>query len=313
MARAPTPEQKAKEAAVLYTALADVANVALQFVFAAFTRSLSLLSEAIRGALMLAIEFYAYFVLRAVHRDRLGKFRFGIGQLEQMCNLAIGAGLVLSGLWVAHQVVQLLVLEKPAATPLGLATAAAINSINMVINSLGWFAMFSASRSDDSAIYSAQLRARTVKLLSCFVVQTTMTIAALAKDPLISACLDGLGATFVGALMVAIGSKMVWGALPDLLDRAVPEELEATIETILNEARVVSADIAGRRTRRAGSFPHIELTLSTTGSLRVGDFLHRVRGLYGHLRPHAPDADIAIAVHASVPISGGSKRVEAEA
>jgi len=306
MARAPTPEQKAKEAAVLYTAFADGANIALQFIFAAATRSLSLLSEAIRGALMLAVEVYAYFVLRAVHRDRLGKFRFGIGQLEQMCNLAIGAGLVLSGLWVANQVAQLVVLERAAATPLGLATAAAINAVNVVINSLGWFAMFSASRSDDSAIYTAQLSARTVKLLSCLVVQITMTIAALAKDPLISAWLDGLGATFVAGLMVTIGVKMIWDALPDIMDRSVPADLVAAIETILRETDIAPDEIARCRTRRAGSFPQIELTLAPSAREGIQDFLERAERLHHRLRARMPDADVSVAIQATDSPSGSS-------
>jgi len=304
MARAPTPEQKAKEAAVLYTAAADGANLFLQYGFAAATRSLSLLSEAIRGTLMLAVELYAYFVLRAVHRDRLGKFRFGIGQLEQMCNLAIGAGLVLSGFWVAHQVVHLVVLERAAATPLGLATAAAVNAVNVVINSLGWIAMFSASRSDDSAIYTAQLRARTVKLLSCLVVQTAMTIAALAKDPLISTWLDGFGASFVAGLMVTIGVQMIWGALPGLLDRSVPEDLAATIETIVSETEGAPDGIARHRTRRAGSFPQIELTLAPSAREGLRDFLERAERLHQRLRSEAPDADVSVAIHASDNPSG---------
>lgn len=306
MARAPTPEQKAKEAAVLYTALADAANITLQFVFAAATRSLSLLSEAIRGTLMLAVEVYAYFVLRAVHRDRLGKFRFGIGQLEQMCNLAIGAGLVLSGLWVAHQVAQLVVFERAAATPLGLAMAAATNAVNVVINSLGWFAMFSASRSDDSAIYTAQLRARTVKLFSCLVVQTAMTIAALAKDPLISTWLDGFGASFVAGLMVTIGVKMIWDSLPDLMDRSVPEDLATTIETILRETDITPDRVAGRRTRRAGSFPQIELTLAPSAREGVRDFLERAERLHRHLQSKMPDADVSVAIQATGGPSGSS-------
>ena len=183
MSRAPTQEQKAKEAAVLYTALADLTVLFLQATFAIATQSVALLSEAIRNGLMLIVEFYTYFILRAVHRDRLGKFRFGIGKLEQMCNLAIGASLVLSGFWIAQHVIQSLLFDQAAATPLGLATAAVISAINLVINALGWFAMISASRSDDSAIFKGQLRARTVKLFSSLVVQTTMTIAALAKDP----------------------------------------------------------------------------------------------------------------------------------
>lgn len=297
MRRAPTPEQKAKEAAVLYTALADLAVVILQINFAIMTRSLALLSEAIRVGLMLTIEFYTYFVLRAVHRGRLGMFRFGIGQLEQMCNLVIGVCLVLSGLWVAHAVVESLFNGQAAATPMGLAIAAVINAINLTINVLGWFAMMMASRGDDSAIFRAQLRARTVKLLSSIIVQTTMTIAALVKDPLIAAWLDGLGASFVGVLMVAIGCKMVWTCVPDLLDHSVPEELSARLDAILEEVGVGRDEIARHRTRRAGSFPHIELTLTTTRCDWVKDLLDRAGRLEHSLRRRIPDADITVAVH----------------
>jgi len=305
MAQAPTAEQIAKERAVLYTALADLAIVVLQINFAVLTRSLSLLSEAIRVGLMLTIEFYTFFVLRAVHRGRLGKFRFGIGQLEQMCNLVIGLCLVLSGLWVAQEVVRSILIGHAAATPLGLATAAVINGINLTINVLGCFAMVSAARSGDSAIFRAQLRARTVKLLSSIIVQTTMTGAALAKDPLVAAWLDGLGASFVAALMVAIGLRMVWNCVPDLLDRAVHAELSAGIDSILEAAQAGPVEIAQRRTRRAGSFPQIELTLSTTGCDWVSDFLERAGELEARLRSHMPDADITIAVHdAGSPGSG---------
>ncbi len=305
MAQAPTPEQRAKERAVLYTALADLAVLVLQIVFAILTRSLSLLSEAIRVGLMLTIEFYAYFVLRAVHRGRLGKFRFGIGQLEQMCNLVIGVCLVLSGLWVAERVIQTLFFTLEAATPIGLATAAAINAINLTINVLGWFAMISAARADDSTIFRAQLRARTVKLLSSIVVQTTMTIAALAKDPLIAVWLDGFGASFVAILMVAIGCKMAWDCVPDLLDCSVQEDLSASIDSVLDEARIGADEIVHRRTRRAGSFPHVELTVTTMGCNWVGDVLKRAGGLETLLRSHIPDADIAVAVREVGGTGGG--------
>ena len=297
MPRTPTPEQRAKEAAVLYTALADLVALVLQIIFAITTRSLTLLSEAIRVGLMLAIEFYTYFVLRAVHRDRFGMFRFGIGHLEQMCKVVIGICLVFSGLWVGQEVVQSLFLGQAEATPLGLATAAVINAINFTINVLGWFAMNSVAKSDDSPIFKAQLRARTVKLQSSLVVQTAMTGAALAEDPVIAAWLDGLGASFVGALMVAIGCKMVWSCVPDLLDRSVSEELLVTLDSVLNEAGIGPDEIARRRTRRAGSFPHIELALTATRGDLVRDFLERAGKLEDRLRRRIPDGDIGITVH----------------
>ena len=102
--RAPTQEQKAKEAAILYTYLADIGIVLLTFFFAILTLSLSLIGELLRMALMMVVDFYSFFILRAVHRHQLRRFRFGIGKVEQICHLAIGTALVVGGFWVAHRV-----------------------------------------------------------------------------------------------------------------------------------------------------------------------------------------------------------------
>ena len=101
--RAPTQEQKAKEAAIIYTYLADLGIVLLTFLFAILTLSLTLIGELLRMALMMAVDFYSFFILCAVHRHQLGRFRFGFGKMEQICHLAIGAALVVGAFWVADQ------------------------------------------------------------------------------------------------------------------------------------------------------------------------------------------------------------------
>jgi divalent metal cation (Fe/Co/Zn/Cd) transporter len=188
--RAPTPEQKAKEAAILYTTFADVGITLLTLVFAILTLSLTLIGEALRMTLMMA-DVYSFFILRAVHRDQLRKFRFGIGKLEQICKLGIAAALVVGGFWVARRVVETLLFGQIAASPLGLAMAAVVNAINTLINTLGWFAVRAAAGNDDSSIYKAQLRSREVSLVASLIVQTTITIAVLVKDPVVSTWLDG--------------------------------------------------------------------------------------------------------------------------
>ena len=54
--RAPTPEEKAKEAAILYTKLADLGIILLTFIFAVLTLSLTLIGEALRMTLMMAVD-----------------------------------------------------------------------------------------------------------------------------------------------------------------------------------------------------------------------------------------------------------------
>jgi divalent metal cation (Fe/Co/Zn/Cd) transporter len=295
--RAPTPEEKAKEVAILYTTLADVAIILLTLVFAVVTLSLTLIGEALRMTLMMG-DVYTFFVLRAVHRDQLRKFRFGIGKVEQICNLVIGAALVVGGLWVAHRVVDTLLLGQLAASPLGLAMAAVVNAINTLINALGWFAMHTAAGSDDSPIYKAQLRSRKVSLVASLIVQTTLTIAVLAKDPVVSTWLDGLGATFVAWIMLSIGLRMMWEATPDLLDHPVPERVRQQIDGLLATVGLEPEELVRVRTRRSGRLAQVELTLAPVRCLSMAEFNARVGRVQRLVESHVPDADVSIVIAA---------------
>ena len=296
--RALTREQKAKEAALLYTYLADLGIVLLTFFFAVFTLSLTLIGEVVRMALMMAVDFYAFFILRAVHRDQLRRFRFGIGKVEQIVNLVIGAALVVGSLWVAQRVAETLLFGQIAASPLGLAIAAVVNAINTLINALGWFAMSAAARSDDSAIYRAQLRSRKVALICSVVVQTTLTIAVLAKDPAVSTLLDGMGATFVVGIMASIGLRMMWESAPDLLDHRIPDRMQARLEAVLAAAGLEPEEVVRARTRRSGSLAQVELTLAPVRCLSLADFKQRIEHLQRMIESQVPEAELAIVVDA---------------
>ena len=102
-----------------------------------------MLGEATRGGLMTAIEISALGILYAVHRGQLlrFRFRFGIGKVEQIVNLVIGALLCLSGLWVAQRMVVTLLAGGASASPLDMAIAAVVNAINLLLNLFGWVVM----------------------------------------------------------------------------------------------------------------------------------------------------------------------------
>lgn len=295
--RKATPDQKAKEAAVLYTSLADLAIVIPMFIVGLTTSSLTLLSEAIRVALMLVVEFYSLLILRALHRDKLRKFRFGIGKIEQITNLSIGIALIGGGLWIGGHVIDTLVLGHKNSTPVGLAVAAVLASSNTLVNALGCYAMISAARSGDSAVFRAQLRARTIKLLASLVVQVTITIAALAQDPVISLWFDAIGGCFVACLQISIGLKMASECLRDLLDHPIPEAMKAKIDDLLHAADIAPREELARvRTRRSGSLPHVELTLAPLRCVSLDDFAERAGRVETLAQRDFLDADISIVI-----------------
>ncbi|MEO4040198.1 cation transporter [Hoeflea sp. CAU 1731] len=288
--REPTKVEISRERAVIYSSLADLILVLLQVAFAIITGSLTLLSEFTRSSFMLMIEVYSLWLLASVHRGRMTHFQFGVGKIEQFSWLIIGLGMIASGVWVAGKVVHSLVEQGVPPSPIGLAFAAIVNAANLTINWVSLFALVSGERTEESDIYKAQIKSRIVKCVNSTFLQITLTVATLAKDPVVGLVMDGLGAAFVAVVMIFNGLMMIARSLPDLLDAPLSGiELSQISETV----RALDAphvQILNIRSRRSGQFPHVEILVSPVGGDSAGKLLEEIGRLRDAL--HALDSHI---------------------
>jgi divalent metal cation (Fe/Co/Zn/Cd) transporter len=292
--RAPSSEERAKEASVLYSNLADVGTTAILIIVAVVTGSLTILSEAVRSVAMIGVSFYAYWVMKALHRERLTQFEYGVGKIEQLVWVVVGLSLIFGAVWVGRSVVDTVVSSEPAASPLGLAMAAIVNAVNLVVNFLGWYAMVVAARGDPSGAFGAQLRARLTMLIASLFLQTTLTAAALARDGAIALGLDAVGALFVTGLMLYNGTRMIARALPDLLDAPAAEQLRAliraTLASVLPEGEIVSI-----RSRRSGPTTFAAVTVSHTAFPSLAALQDASAAVADRLRHAGVEVDLIIA------------------
>ncbi len=293
--REPSKDERGRELSVLYGCLADVGTNSLLLIFAILTGSLTLLGEAIRSWLMLGASFFSLWVLRAVHRDRLTRYEYGVGKIEQFVSVVVGLGLVVSGLWVAQTVVDTVLSAKPAAGPLGLTLAAIVNSINTLVNVLGWFAMVAASGAADSDVFRTQLRARFTMMVSSLFLQGTLTVAALAKDDAIALILDAVGAIFVSCLMLFNGFSMIAQALPSLLDAPASTNLGALIRRTVASV-MPEDDIVLIRTRRSGRAAFAQVTISGAAVASVAALRDRTTAINDALRRDGAEVDLTVVV-----------------
>ena len=291
--REPTNEERAKESSFLFANATDVAATALLILMAIASGSLTMLGEAVRAQLMLITSFYAYWVMRAVHRERLTRYEYGVGKLEQFVWLVVGLSLVIGALWVASRVITTVFSSEPPASPLALTLAAMVNAINLVVNFLGWYVMHVAAREDAFGVFGAQLRAKVTMLLSSLFLQWTLTVAALAKDDAIALTLDALGAIFVVTLMLYKGWPMIARALPDLLDAPATEELRelilATLASVLPEDHIFTV-----RTRRCGPTTFARVTVSDAAFASVAALHEATAAVTDGLRRTGADVDLMI-------------------
>ncbi|HEX2524884.1 MAG TPA: cation transporter [Geminicoccus sp.] len=300
--RAVSPEERHRERSILFALTADSSIVLPILLAGLIGGSLTSLAEAIRGILMIAIEGYSLVVLRRIHRGLLVEFEFGAGKLEQMCNLIIAAGMVGGAAWIAHGAFSLLLEGQSHASPLGLATAACLGAINTFINFAAWDEIRQAAKGERSLIMQAQLRARFTKLVSSAFVQVTMTISAVANDPVIAAYSDLVGALFVSGFILLIAIRMFRAGLPDLLDRAVDEAAQILILRALIHHFDAYDSLDGIRTRRSGSRLFVEIALGFDQSLSMAEVDRRVVGIRQMIMGELPSTDVSILAAAVPPL-----------
>jgi len=289
-----TPDEQAKERSILRAIVADAAILVGMVSVGFLGGSLTMTAEAIRGTLMAAIEAFSLLVMRRVHRSMLTDLEFGTGKLEQVANLAIGGGLLGGAAWIAAGAVAMASGQRPPGTPFGLALAAIIGAVNAYINIWAWVGMSRAARVGNSLIMQGQLSARTVKLVSSLFVQLSLTVAAISTDDVVVSWADAVGSLFVVGFIVVNAVRMLRTGFPDIIDRAVEEEVQHAI----NRALVQHFDDYDRfdrvRSRRAGQRIFVEVALGFDGRLTMSEVDRRIAALTTTIGREVARADIAI-------------------
>jgi len=262
MAQLPSQLQRAQERSVSYTLAADTAIFVVIVIVALLTGSLTLASEGLRIFIILVAGYWNLWCLMAVHRNNFSRYHFGSHKFEHLATVLCGLGLIAAGFLVAEGVISLIFAEREAASPAGLALAAIVNAINVLINILGWMAMIRSSAAATSEAFRAQLRVRVTLLISSGAVQITLTAAALAKDPLIAILLDATGATIVAVIMLSHGLKMIWRSMPVMLDASSSPDFRSALLAAVRKL-LPDAVIHSIQTRRIGDGHVARVTVHT--------------------------------------------------
>jgi len=296
-----TAQQRAQERSVLFAVSVDWPLVGLFVVVGLLSGSLTIIAEAVRGCLMLAIETYSLIVMRRIHRGKVAAFEFGTGKLEQACNLAIATGMIVGALWIARRAFDLVIQGHSDASPLGLTLAASIKGITPLVNLVAWNEVRLAAGRTPSVIMLAQQQARLTKFISSCIVQVTMTVAAIARDPVIAAWADSIGALFVAGFMTVIAIGMLRAGLPDLLDRSVDEASQITVLRSLAHHYRDYDRLDHVRSRRSGKLVFVEIALGFDAGMPLREVDRRAAAIKDAIARELEGAEVSILVSAHPP------------
>lgn len=292
-----TLEQQERERALLSAAILDFAFIGMLLGIGIGAHSLTNLAEGVRALLMALVDLVALTVMRRLHRGRLSGFDYGTSKIEQLCSIAIAISLAVGALWVGWIAAGVAMAAHSDATPLGLSLAALSGAINLFVNVITWENVRQATRGRPSAIMEAQLSSRTTKLVSSMLVQVTMTIAAIAKDPVIVAGADALGALLVCAVMARAAWGLLAEAIPDLLDRSTNH----VAGPVLRQAATAlppGFTLGGFRSRGTPRSFALEVTLACAANTDVAAARQAEARLATALAEMMPDVHVALTVRA---------------
>jgi divalent metal cation (Fe/Co/Zn/Cd) transporter len=290
--REPSDTDRLKERAILIALLLDV-SVFIPYAFTVWhIGSLAMLAELLRGGLLLIVEGAALVTLRAVHRGQTYFYEFGVGKVERMLSASVGALLVLAAAFVVSKVMG--ASEQPLLTPFWASVAIMLVIYNLFTNVMPLWPLWHATRSGTSIIVGTQFRARIAKAAASVTVVTCVAIDALSPNRELARLADDVGGLVGAGFMAVVGARMIYEALPDLLDRALAEPLQLKVTAALAASFRHYEQLIGVRTRRSGTVPHVEITVAFDPARTLADVGAVTQAMRRTVRAAIPEADVVV-------------------
>jgi ferrous-iron efflux pump FieF len=296
-----TAEQRAQEGSVLVPLSIDWAFLAPYLAVGLLSGSLTMIAVSVRWFLILSFQTFSFIVMRRINRGKLADLEFGTGKLEQFCNLAMATGMILGAILLARGAVDLAIQGHTDATPLGLTSAAVFNAANVLVNFVAWHEIRRTAGPAPPVIVLAQLQKRLTVFTSSCIEQVTMTVAAIARDPVIAAYADSSGALFVVGYVTVTAIGMLRAGLPDLLDRSVDEASQIAVLRSLAHHYLDYDRLDHIRSRRSGKLVFVEIGLGFDAGLPLREVDRRAAAIKETIAREIEGADVSILVSAHPP------------
>src|SRR5215510_7987751 len=292
-----TTEQRKQERALALTIWLDSLLIVPYTIVAIWVGSLAMLSEVLRGGLLMLVTGFSLRTLRRTHRGLITDYDYGVGKLERALSGAVAVLLLLAAGFIVWRAF-VMEPETPASAFLRM-LAVVFVFINLIENTVPAISLWRAARATPSVIVLSQFRARFAKAVGSVVVVSCVAIRSLASDPLTGRIADTVGALFVVGFMVVVAVGLLREALPDLLDRAIAEPMQVQVNRTLAAFFHDYDELISVRTRRSGNIAHVEITLGFGRNKTMGEVSRIIARMQDHLRNANPDSDIVIVPRAA--------------
>ncbi|SMF04434.1 cation diffusion facilitator family transporter [Desulfovibrio gilichinskyi] len=285
-------QQLDKESAVFWAIILDTTILTFLTIVGTLSGSMTALSEIVRFALLLSIEYISYVVLRRAHRGKFSEFEFGIGKIERITNLVVAFGLLLSSMYIFSKVISMTESAPISTNNLMLTIVGA--DLNLLVNYYFSIMFIRSNQTESSVIISSQISARIAKTVASFVVLGVLMLTLWIPDPKMARMVDLCGSLFLTVYMVIIAYGLIKESLPEILDRTIPEPDHYQILRILAENFDQYDGFSGYKARRAGKDLFILLKLCFFSTQTLEQIEARLQPVRKAFEAEMPGSSITI-------------------
>lgn len=240
-------------------------------------------------------EFFAiivaWLVLRKMSRNEVSRFNYGYGKLEQLAGVAVAAALFLTFLVSFISGLRGLISPIPVENAeFGFVFAL----LSVLGNAVMWISNHLSNRRDNSPITESQARLFRAKTCATLVVVLALGATLLLPGVYLTIFVDPLGSVALSLFMLWQGYTMASASVPDLIDYAIEEKLQRSLDSILSDQRHLFSHIERIRSRRTTKKIYIELFLAFDPSLPFGRVHESVMVIKHAVSQGFPGADIVV-------------------
>lgn len=251
----------------LWGSVVNVALTVLKFAAGIIGASAAMIADAVHSLSDLLTDFVVLLFVRISSRPADTDHPYGHGKYETLATTIVAIALLAAGAVLAAEGVEKIVGAlhgEPIALPGRIALWAAL--ISIAAKELIYQLTIRVSRKVDSSALEANAWHHRTDALSS--VATAIGIGGALLFGGKWAILDPIAALLVSVFIIIAAAKLLHGAVQELLEKRLPEEIEQQIRDIVAQDSEMS-ELHKLRTRRVGNVYSIEMHLRMPGRVSL--------------------------------------------
>ena len=282
----PRPDASAKEGAARFAIAGAAILGTLKLVTGILMNSIGLISAAVDSLVDVLISTVNFFSIRLAAEPADAGHPYGHGKIENLAGFVQGIVIGVTGLWIVTEAIRRLIRGvQIQRVDWGI--------VVLLISIAGSWMIARRLARVGQATDSVVLMADSLHYATDTWTNLGVLVALILTRATAWPGFDPLIALGVGGVILVSGGRLLLRSVQDLMDTALPVEIQAWVETIIRR-HPYAISFHDLRTRRAGSQKLIDFSLVMCRYIPLGEAHELVDHLEKEIEGAVPNADVVI-------------------